>query len=248
MPAINPPALPVYEAARNLSINSEELSNKLSSVYSRGNLRRVVVTTSEAYTVDMRDGEILIDDGIGSYDITLPYANTWGDGNTTILVFRRLGNAANTYRLVPSGSDTVNGGASLTLPPYATVTMMSNGLNAWNAIGNYSSTAFNLTQTEVRVSTTPQFRGSFTITDASIIATSKVMVWQAPGPYTGKGTRADECEMDRITCLAIPASGSATVKWETIGYISLKHFPPTTTIPTRVGRVRGWFKFFYTVG
>ena len=57
-------------------------------------------------------------------------------------------------------------------------------------------------------------QGKFTITDAAIGASSKVLVWQAPGPYTGKGTRADEAELAPVRVLSVePAAGSAVVKW-----------------------------------
>lgn len=72
------------------------------------------------------------------------------------------------------------------------------------------------TTVEVDLGSTPVFRGKFTITDAGIGATSKVLAWQAPGPYTGKGTRADEAEMAPVQIIAVePAVGSAVVYWQT---------------------------------
>lgn len=63
---------------------------------------------------------------------------------------------------------------------------------------------------------TANWQGRFTITDAAISASSKVLCWQAPGPYTGKGTRADEAAMQPVNVVAVaPASGSAVVYWET---------------------------------
>lgn len=77
------------------------------------------------------------------------------------------------------------------------------------------------TTVEKNLGSTAAWQGKFTITDATITGTSKVLVWQAPGPYTGKGTRADEAEMDRITCIAEPAAGSCVVKWRSVeGYVS----------------------------
>lgn len=112
------------------------------------------------------------------------------------------------------------------------------------------------------------WRGKFTITDAAISPTSKIAIQQAPGPYTGKGTRADEAEMDPIWCVAEPGSGQATVYWQTL--------PMLTPIPylssggdgggkssilstagkrsefdivgiRRLGKVKGNVKFLYTV-
>ena len=62
----------------------------------------------------------------------------------------------------------------------------------------------------------PKFAWRFTITDAGISTTSKVLCWQAHGPYTGKGTRADEAEMQPVQVIAVePGAGSAVVKWQT---------------------------------
>lgn len=72
------------------------------------------------------------------------------------------------------------------------------------------------TTVEVDLGSTATFQGKFTITDAGISKSSKVLVWQAPGPYTGKGTRADEAEMQPVQVVAVyPASGSASVRWQT---------------------------------
>ncbi len=72
------------------------------------------------------------------------------------------------------------------------------------------------TTVEVDLGSTATWRGKFTITDASIGASSKVLCWQAPGPYTGKGTLADEAELAPVQVIAVePAAGSAIVKWAT---------------------------------
>jgi hypothetical protein len=122
------------------------------------------------------------------------------------------------------------------------------------------------TTVEVDLGSTLRFAGKFTITDAGISGTSKVLCWQAPGPYTGKGTRADEAEMQPVQVIAVePGSGTAVVKWQT---------PPITAVvpidsrspqlgagtlansgtnrdlrfvPFRRGRVRGNVKFSYMV-
>ena len=63
-------------------------------------------------------------------------------------------------------------------------------------------------------------RGKFTITNAAIGAASKVLCWQAPGPYTNKGTRADEAELAPVTVLSTePAVGSAVVKWSAKNHV-----------------------------
>lgn len=125
------------------------------------------------------------------------------------------------------------------------------------------------TTVEKDLGSTPISQGSFTITDASITALSKVLVWQAPGPYTGKGTRADEAELQPIQVLyAEPASGSCLVRWQTQPLITMKRVVddpgrfeaagatfdrndnmrwPDEYTPTRLGKVRGNVKFSYQI-
>lgn len=103
---------------------------------------------------------------------------------------------------------------------------------------------------EVDLGATPIWQGRFTITDAAITTASKLLVWQAPGPYTGKGTRADEADIQPIMISSVVAfNGSATVNWQT---------PPAYTdgaaglmglgdIDLRKGYVKGNVKFNYTV-
>lgn len=127
-----------------------------------------------------------------------------------------------------------------------------------------SAAALSATTVEADLGSTPVFRGKFTITDAAISATSKVLCWQAPGPYTGKGTRADEAEMQPVQVIAVePASGSAVVKWQTPPLLSdgilstiggNAGISATVNInrdPQRMGkrggRVRGNVKFSYAV-
>lgn len=124
------------------------------------------------------------------------------------------------------------------------------------------------TTVEKNLSATPASRGKFTITDAAIGATSKVMCWQAPGPYTGKGTRADEAEMQPVNVIAVsPSAGSAVVMWETPPMVAMQQQlndgrltatgatfdrlmnqrTPAIFTATRINRVRGNVKFNYMV-
>ncbi len=119
------------------------------------------------------------------------------------------------------------------------------------------------TTVEVDLGATATWRGKFTITDGAITGTSKVLAWQAPGPYTGKGTRADEAEMQPVSVIAVePAVGSAVVKWETppmVAYKDFGHGPRAAATGTqaaqgldiimaqRINRVRGNVKFTYQV-
>lgn len=127
------------------------------------------------------------------------------------------------------------------------------------------------TVVEVNLGATPVTQGSFTITDAAISASSKVLIWQAPGPYTGKGTRADEAEMDEFPKMTVvPAAGSASVRWSSkLGLVGIPlgqqqsidiggsvgpstnavpQDSPGITVGTRVlGKVKGNVKFGYLV-
>lgn len=121
------------------------------------------------------------------------------------------------------------------------------------------------TNIEVNLSATATWRGRFTITDAAITGTSKVRCWQAAGAYTGKGTRADEAEMQPVSVIAVKeAAGSATVYWETPPMITSEPAPRMRALTTiifspadpggvgrqvarRIGKVRGNVKFTYMV-
>lgn len=122
------------------------------------------------------------------------------------------------------------------------------------------------TTVEVNLGATAQWTGKFTITDATITATSKVLCWQAPGPYTSKGTRADEAELQPVQVIAVePATGTALVKWQTPPMITFPYNPRvagTSSTPpalpkdlqqfadriaTRLGKIRGNVKFSYLV-
>jgi hypothetical protein len=115
------------------------------------------------------------------------------------------------------------------------------------------------TTVEVNLGTTATWQGRFTITDAAIGTSSKVLVWQAPGPYTGKGTLADEAEMDRISCVCEPLAGTARVMWSTEPMITSGYALPNgprevqartpmlQTFALRIGKVKGNVKFSYVV-
>lgn len=116
---------------------------------------------------------------------------------------------------------------------------------------------------------TAKSQGRFTITDAAISATSKVLCWQAPGPYTGKGTLADEAEMQPVQVVAVnPASGSAVVYWQTppvvvmstgeqnagrrdqntaSSFLADQRLRLPLPSPHRIGKVKGNVKFSYMV-
>jgi hypothetical protein len=158
---------------------------------------------------------------------------------------------------LPSGTDVVNGDTAVLLDSGGFRTRSG---GAWNTVGGGG--AATATTVEVNLGTTATWRGRFTITDAEITATKKVLCWQAPGPYTGKGTLADEAEMQPVSVVAVtPASGSATVTWETppvVGWrpaVGMGLVVPGAKDAaamgggrmSRLGKVRGNVKFTYAV-
>lgn len=90
----------------------------------------------------------------------------------------------------------------------------------------------------------PAWQGKFVVIDANISFGSKINIWQAQGPYTGKGTRADEAEMDSLVCYAETATGSMTVKWRSVDSYVIPF--PLQGLNVR-GRVKGNFKFLYQI-
>ncbi len=84
---------------------------------------------------------------------------------------------------------------------------------------------------EVDFGTTPLPEREFTITDAAVTATSKLIVTHAGNAATGKS--ADENAMDALVATAQPAAGSFTLYARTLDPVAL---------------VQGKFKFNYLVG
>lgn len=93
-----------------------------------------------------------------------------------------------------------------------------------------ASSGLALSEVEVNLGG-PRRTGRFTIAGTGMVAGKPVLITQAVGPYTGKGTRADEAEMDHVS-----ATGSVTSETVITAYWQ-SHSP-----------VRGNFKFNYVVG
>lgn len=158
----------------------------------------------------------------------------------------------------PAGVDGVTGPTGITGP--------TGPAGVTGATGPAGSGGGTSTTVEVDVGATARWEGRFTITDATISAASKVLCWQAPGPYTGKGTRADEAALQPVMVVAVaPASGSAIVYWQTPPMISTSPTPTEAMLrgagtdantgtnrdlqftSKRLGKVRGNLKFSYLV-
>lgn len=122
------------------------------------------------------------------------------------------------------------------------------------------------TTVEINLGSKWRTDGRFTITDAAITASSKVLCWQAPGPYTGKGTSVDQPTLEPVQVMAVaPATGTATVYWQTPPQIVVAPTPSLSPnfgggtaansgtnrdlqfTAGRLGRVRGNVKFTYLI-
>lgn len=100
----------------------------------------------------------------------------------------------------------VRSGVSGSLLDISTTSLQHNGSNVL--------TQADVDEALVNLGSPPRLSGKFTLTDPRITASSLLLMTLAPGPYPGKGTRADECEMYAgIGFAAVPAAGSATVYW-----------------------------------
>jgi hypothetical protein len=102
------------------------------------------------------------------------------------------------------------------------------------AIAEVASEAagFNLTEVEVDLGSSLRTSGNFVISGLSGLNTGDpVLVRQAVGPYTNKGTLADEFEMDTVNVAGKVASAS-----------TIQCYWSTDSV------VRGNFKFLYVVG
>lgn len=82
----------------------------------------------------------------------------------------------------------------------------------WGAVPAASTHITSITQ---NLTDTARTAGSFVITDAALLNGELLMITQAAGPYTGKGTKEDEAEMDGVVASGFVAAGggSATVYW-----------------------------------
>lgn len=244
----------------------------------------VTLTVSDDATNDEIDITIASSGGGGvsdgdKGDITVSGGGTTWTIDNDVVTYAKMQNVSATSRflgrITAGAGDTeeLTGTQATTL--LDTFTNLLKGLvpasgggttNFLRADGTWTSPTASVSATtvEVNLGSAAVWTGKFTITDAAISGTSKVLCWQAPGPYTGKGTRADEAELQPVSVIAVePGSGSAVVKWQTPPMLSESTIPTigwnstlaaTTnrnrdyqTTAMRIGKVRGNIKFSYTV-
>lgn len=194
-------------------------------------------------------------------DITVSGGGTAWAIDAGAVTYAKMQDVSAASRLIGRGDSGSGDPQEITLG--TNLSMSGTTLNASGGGGGSSATTV-----EVSLGT-PKCCGRFTITDAAISSTSKVMCWQAPGPYTGKGTRADEAEAQPVQVIAVsPATGSAVVYWQTPPVVVMKQETrgspklnpagatfdrlmnqrtPVMLAPTRIGKIRGNVKFSYVV-
>ena len=97
----------------------------------------------------------------------------------------------------PAGSNGSAGAAGATGPTGAAGATGATGSSITGPTGpGGGSTSY--TTVEVDLGSTPVTEGVFSITTTGLTADKQVLIYQANGPYTGKGTLADEALMDQI--------------------------------------------------
>lgn len=86
-------------------------------------------------------------------------------------------------------------------------------------------------EVEINLGSLPVRGGCFDITGTGFTVGKNVAVTQSVGPYTGKGTRIDEAEMDQIAVMAkVTSSTNIRCCWRS------------------ATAVKGYFKFHYVIG
>jgi hypothetical protein len=115
---------------------------------------------------------------------------------------------------------------------------LENALLVWKGVSwefadttTSGSGSYTVTGVQVNLGSTPRRAGKFIINGMGFVTNKPVTLCKAVGPYTGKGTLADEAEMDLITATGVVTSATQiTVYWQ-------------ASSP-----VRGFVKFNYTIG
>ena len=226
-----------------------------SQVVSTGNIMSSVVGDVDTHVVlDVDPGDSAVDPNRMRKVTTIMVRNNTASPRALQFYIEREGVAWNgTYLITPAFNIPVGGMLS-----YAPET----GWRVYDADGQYgiagpagatgatgadgpAGTPADVTTVEVNVAAQPVETGTFTITDAAITPSTTMTVWQAIGPYTGKGTLADEAEMESVQCVAYPASGSATVRWWSADGSALRLTP--TPMAWQRGAILGNVKFNYQI-
>jgi hypothetical protein len=104
------------------------------------------------------------------------------------------------------------GGADNSQVPHANLSGVSANQHhneAHTHNGSDGSSLVDLSEIEVDLGTIPVYDGSFTVTDARVVAASIVVIKQSG--KAASGLEADENEMDRVSCSCFPGIGDFLV-------------------------------------
>jgi hypothetical protein len=86
--------------------------------------------------------------------------------------------------------------------------------------GSPGAASLTLTTVEVNLGTISRRGGKFNITTSGLTSGKAVSIMQANGPYTGKGSRTDEAEMDGLTVSGKTTSATnIECFWHTRGFV-----------------------------
>jgi hypothetical protein len=86
--------------------------------------------------------------------------------------------------------------------------MLIGGFGIYGSGGGSSPASVEFLSTEKNVATKPRKSGKFSITGTGMTTGKQVIILQATAPYTGKGTLADESEMDGLIVKGVVTSAT----------------------------------------
>ena len=124
--------------------NIEELTKRLSKVFSRNNLAVSNRALSADTTLSFEDSSVSVDTSGGNITITLTYANSWGTYKTPLLLISRI-SATNKLTIAATAGDSIkywSDGNTITtgsIEVKGIVVLLSDGANTWwalNGVGN----------------------------------------------------------------------------------------------------------------
>ena len=168
----------------------------------------------------------------GSHSYALPPVSAYPAG-AFFRVYDQAGVVSNTkmVTVTANGSDTINGAASMTLSQrWGVLVLRSLGAGKWQGWIESRGPAINTV--ELDLGSSPVESGTFDITGLAGLSTNAaVIITQANGPYTAKGTLDDDSEFDALEVTAY-CLNSTTIR---------AHWASQT------GVVTGNFKFNYLV-
>lgn len=118
----------------------------------------------------------------------------------------------------PPDTELVDDRVAALLAAGANITLTYNDVTNTLTIAATGASALSFQTAEVNLGSTARRSGRFTLPGVGMTVGKPVLVQQAVGPYTGKGARADEAEMDQMTVAASVTSPTViTAYWRASG-------------------------------